>query len=98
MAQIIWTEPAQQSLNCIAEFIELENPAAARALVQRVNARVKQLERFPKSGSRIPEAPDSSARQLTIRPCRLFYRIKEQNVIVLYVMRGERLFRPAFLQ
>jgi len=98
MAQVVWTEPAQQSLNCIAEFIALENAPAAKALVQKVSDRVKQLARFPNSGSRIPEARDNSARQLIIRPCRIFYRIKGGYVFVIYVMRSEMLFRPQFLR
>jgi plasmid stabilization system protein ParE len=98
MAQVIWTEPAQQSLNCIAEFIELENPAAASGLVKRVSSRVKQLERFPKSGSKIPESSRNSARQLIVKPCRIFYRVRNNSVLILYVMRSEMLFRSSFLR
>jgi len=36
MAQIIWTEPALQDLNNIAEYIALDKVSAAKRLVQKV--------------------------------------------------------------
>lgn len=97
MAQIIWTEPARMALDSIADYIALENSDAARRFVQKVSASVKQLVRFPRSGSRIPEAPRKGVRQLVIKPCRVFYRIKGTDIVILYVMRSERLFRREFL-
>jgi plasmid stabilization system protein ParE len=44
MAQIVWTEPALNDLDAIADYIALENPAAAAELVRRVFAHVEQLE------------------------------------------------------
>jgi toxin ParE1/3/4 len=98
MAQIIWTEPARMALDSIADYIALENQDAARFFVQRVSSSVKQLVHFPRSGSRIPEAPRKGLRQLVIKPCRVFYRIKGNDIIILCVMRTERLFRKEFLQ
>lgn len=36
MAEVVWTEPALSDLNAIADYIALETPRAAAALVQRV--------------------------------------------------------------
>ena len=36
MAQIIWTEPALDDLNHIAEYIAVSHPFAARQLVEKV--------------------------------------------------------------
>ena len=36
MAEIIWTEPALSDLEAIADYIALDKPSAAAALVQRV--------------------------------------------------------------
>ena len=55
MAKIVWTEPAVSDLDAIADYIALDNPAAARQLVQRVFEHVEQLERYPESGSIPPE-------------------------------------------
>jgi plasmid stabilization system protein ParE len=93
-AAITWTEPALADLDAIADFIALENPAAAAALVQRVFARVEQLAAFPDRGSTPPELPGSRYRQLVEPPCRLFYRHDGEHVFLLHVMRTERLLRP----
>ena len=45
MARIIWTEPALQDLDEIADYISLDKPNAARRLVQRVFERVGQVSR-----------------------------------------------------
>jgi plasmid stabilization system protein ParE len=43
MAEITCTEPALNELDEIADYIALENPQAARKLVQRVFEHVRQL-------------------------------------------------------
>lgn len=55
MARIIWTEPALSDLDTIADYIALDNPQAARLLVQRVFKHVEQLADHPKSGPKPPE-------------------------------------------
>ena len=93
MAQIIWTEPALNDLDAIADYIALDNPAAARELVKRVFRRVEQLRAHPDSGSKPPELRGWRYRQLIEPPCRIFYRHDDNQVIILYVMRGERQLR-----
>ncbi len=97
MAEIIWTEPALQQLDAIAEYIALDNPAAARDLVKEVFDKTERLESFPKSGRILQELPDSVYREVVVPPCRIFYREDEQRVLVLYVMREERQLRAFML-
>ena len=93
MAQIVWTEPALNDLDAIADYIALENPAAAAELVRRVFAHVEQLEAHPESGSKPAELGRSRYRQIVEPPCRAFYRFDGERVFVLHVMRAERLLR-----
>ncbi|MGI2139507.1 type II toxin-antitoxin system RelE/ParE family toxin [Pseudidiomarina sp. PP-1MA] len=97
MAEVIWTEPALQELDAIAEYIALDNPAAASDLVKEVFGKAERLENFPKSGRIPPELPDSVYREVVVPPCRIFYREDEQRVLVLYVMREERQLRAFML-
>lgn len=97
MAEVIWTEPALQELDAIAEYIALDNPAAASDLVKAVFDKTERLENFPKSGRIPPELPDSVYRDVVIPPCRIFYREDEQRVFVLFVMREERQLRAFML-
>lgn len=36
MAEVIWAEPALNDLDAIADYITLDNPEAARRLVQKI--------------------------------------------------------------
>ncbi len=93
MARLIWTEPALSDLDAIADYVALDNPAAAARLVAQVFERVEQLEQFPKSGKCPPELPQSPYREVVVSPCRVFYRKEGDVVYLLHVMRAERLLR-----
>ncbi|MBP76082.1 MAG: plasmid stabilization protein [Pseudomonadales bacterium] len=97
MAEVIWTEPAVQDLDSIAEYIALDNPAAARELVQEVFDKIERLGIFPQSGRVPPELPNSVYREVVVSPCRIFYREDEKRVLVLCVMREERQLRAFML-
>ncbi|NOT53854.1 MAG: type II toxin-antitoxin system RelE/ParE family toxin [Deltaproteobacteria bacterium] len=97
MAGLIWTEPALSDLDAIADYIALENPEAARGMVQRVFQHVEQLATYPESGARPRELRGSRYRQVVEPPCRIFYRHDGQRVFVLYVMRGEMRLRASLL-
>ena len=95
MVEIVWTEPALADLEAIADYIALENPAAAAALVRRVYEHVSQLATHPASGPRLPEmGPRNRYRHLVEPPCRVLYRHDRQRVYVVHVMRTSRLLRP----
>ena len=97
MAEIVWTEPALSDLDTIADYIALDDPAAARDLIRRVFRHVEQLARHPKSGSKPPEIRGWRYRQVVEPPCRIFYRHGGARVYILYVMRGEQRLRPRVL-
>ncbi len=93
MARIIWTEPALHDLDEIADYISLDKPVAATRFVQQVFERIEQLATHPKSGSVPAELKGTQYRQLVIPPVRIFYRAQNEAVYIVYIMRGERLFR-----
>lgn len=98
MAEIVWTEPALADLDAIADYIALENPAAAAELVKRIFGHVGQLADHPDSGSRPSELKRSRYRQIVESPCRVFYRHDGHKVFILHVMRAERLLRKGRLK
>ena len=98
MAQLIWTEPALSDLHEIAEYIALENPAAARELTQLVFSAVERLEQHPASGKIPAELEGSRYREVVSGPCRIFYRRSREQILILYVMRGERELRNFLLK
>ena len=93
MAEVIWTEPALSQLDAIADFIALDKPEAARAVVQSVIAATDHLGRFTRLGRPIPEFPHPSYRQVWIKPCWIYYRSTDKKVYILHVRRAEKLLR-----
>lgn len=99
MAEVVWTEPALADLDAIADFIALDKPSAARALVAKVFHHVGQLALFPRSGSRPRELRGSRHRQLVEPPCRIFYRVDDDDrVVILHVLRSEQRLRRTNLR
>jgi len=97
MAKVIWTEPALQDLNDIAEYIALDKVSAAKKVVQKIFSSTENLELFPFSGGKPPELGKSRYLELIVNPCRVFYRVEEDKVFILYVMRSERELRKYLL-
>lgn len=95
---ILWTEPALAELDEIADYIALDDPQAAQSLVQRVFDHVAQLANHPNSGSKPPELKGWSYRQIVEPPCRVFYRVDQGKVVILYVMRSERQLKASRLK
>ncbi len=99
MAKIIWSDSALSDLNDIAEYIALDKESAAKKLVRNLFSSIERLEQFPESGRVPAELIDSKYREIIVGPCRVFYRIENDNdVYVVYVMRGERALRRYMLE
>lgn len=84
MAEIVWSEPALADLDAIADFIALDNPAAAADLVRNVFGHIEQLRDHPESGSRPPELKGWRYRQVVEPPCRVFYRHEAGTVFIVH--------------
>jgi len=98
MAEVIWTSPALDDLNDVAEYIALSNLIAAKKLVQKVFYKVSRLEDHPESGKRPTELSNLHYREVIVNPCRIFYKVESDKVYILHVMRQERDLRRFLLQ
>nr|WP_232478333.1 type II toxin-antitoxin system RelE/ParE family toxin [Xanthomonas citri] len=85
--------PALADLDAIADYTAIDNAPAAAALVKRVFAHVEQLIEHPDSGSRPQELKRSRYRQIVEPPCRVFYRVDGQRIVLVHVMRSARALR-----
>ena len=97
MAEVVWTSPALDQLEEIAEYIALDKPEAASRLVKEIFSAVDSLEQFPDSGHLPSELPNSIYRELYVKPCRIFCRREGSTVFIVYVMREERQLRQFIL-
>ncbi|CAM3788081.1 MULTISPECIES: type II toxin-antitoxin system RelE/ParE family toxin [Pseudoalteromonas] len=97
MAEIVWTNPALEDLNDIAEYIALSNLQSAKKLVVEIFEKIERLESFPESGKKPIELASLNYREIVVNPCRIFYKIDNDKVIILHVMRQERELRKFLL-
>lgn len=97
MAEIIWTEPALNDVDKIAEYIAVSNLVAAKKLVKEVFARVDMPEEYPKSGKSVSELPSLNYRELYVKPCRIFCKFEDSKAFILHVMRHEQDLRRFLL-
>jgi len=98
MAEIVWTEPALEDLDEIAEYIALDKLNAAQGLVRAAFKRIDILGQSPSSGRKVPELSPSKYKEVIVGPCRVFYRCTKGSVYILHVMRVERELRKYLLQ
>lgn len=95
---ILFTDRALREMREILGFIAQDSLDAASTLAGQIMKSLDSKSRFPKSGRRIPEAPEHSARELVLPPCRIFYIFDSQSLHVLSMMRSEREFRVSQLE
>ncbi|MDO5056446.1 MAG: type II toxin-antitoxin system RelE/ParE family toxin [Lautropia sp.] len=93
---VIWTQNAKSHLRDIAAYISADSPQNAEKMVERLLDSVALLGRFPwlhRVSQRITKVPD--AREISIPPYLVVYRVSEQAIMVLAVVHGRQKFpRP----
>ena len=97
MAEVVWTEPALDDLDDIAEYIAISNLAAAKKLVINVFEKVDRLELFPESRRIVEEVKELGYREVLVNPCRVLYKIEDDTAFILHVLRQERDLRKYIL-
>ena len=89
MPQVRHTTRARRDLIDIWLEVAAVNPAAARNLYNRLEARVEILKRFPEAGPAKPEIA-ADARVLVEPPHLILYRIIQGGVQIVRVVHGAR--------
>jgi plasmid stabilization system protein ParE len=84
---------AARDLQALVEFIAHDNPQAAAKVLNRIEARIAELEHLPARGRVVPELAAfgiQTYRELVASPWRIIYRIADHTVYVLAVVDGRR--------
>jgi addiction module RelE/StbE family toxin len=87
--KVRWTDRALQHLRSAHDYVELENPAAAAQMMDRIVSAVEMLVRFPGMG-RMGRAEGSRELVVTGTPFVVAYRVKRDQLQVLAVLHGAR--------
>ena len=90
MAEVIWTEPALDSLKSIFEYIAGDSFVYAERVVNHVLAAPKKLSEFPFCGRMVPEFQDKNIRELIYGSYRIIYQIRQNICYVVAVIHGSR--------
>lgn len=96
--RILWTERAKAHLRDILDIIAFDNQDAARNLARKVFQSVDRLAEFPLSGRVVPELEGSPFRERVVPPCRVIYLIRDDTLVILVVIRAERMLVPDLLE
>ena len=86
--EVVWTKIANADLTAIIQYILPDNPAAAKASLQRIKVKVSNLNSLPERGRIVPELRQQGIlqyRELIVPPWRIIYRISDNFVYVLAV-------------
>lgn len=87
--RVVWTRGGVRSLQAIRDYIDGDNPIAARTVAQRIRQSVRQLEIFPQAGR---PALRSGTREIVIAglPYVVVYRLTGAEVQVIRVFHTKQ--------
>lgn len=91
---VLLTPDAQQDLQDIYDYVaEDDATMKADALLDKLEAGVTSLERFPERGTVIKELRDNGIteyRKIYFKPYRIIYRVLAAQVMVYLIVDGRR--------
>jgi toxin ParE1/3/4 len=91
VTRIRWTTDAANQLEAVVQYIQKENPEAARKTAEAILDRIANLEVFPRLG-RLSEDV-AGTRELHCPPYVVVYRLKDDVAEVLYIWHGAQDWR-----
>jgi plasmid stabilization system protein ParE len=90
--RLIWSPLADAQVDDAVAYIAADEPAAARAWLERLLERVRSLADYPDSGRMVPELRREDVRELIVPPYRVIYRRTADAVEIAALRHGARHF------
>ena len=90
MTRIRWTTEAADQFEAAVQYVQQDNPAAARNVAKAVLGRIEQLESFPSLGR---PGEVKGTRELVSPPYVVVYRSTEEIVEILHIWHGAQDWR-----
>ena len=91
---IRWALPAEQSADAILSYIADENAQAAQLLYSKLMEAIEHASVYPEIARFIPELGTNYRELVSVRPFRVIYRIVEDELWIIAMMRMEQDFAP----
>ena len=92
--RVTWSPEAPDDVEAIAEYIERDSPIYARAVVHKILATTRKLQRFPRAGRSVSEFGDNAIREVLVYSYRVVYCVRDHAVLVAAVIHGKRELAP----
>jgi addiction module RelE/StbE family toxin len=87
---LVWSPLALERVVEIGEYIAEDYPETAADVVDRIFSSVRRLERYPKSGRRVPESERTDLREVIHGNYRVIYRVDPDRLVVLTVRHARQ--------
>jgi len=88
--KIEWTEPAENDLGEIYDYIARDVPYYAEQFIDRIIEATGKLTDHPKIGRRVPEANRDDVRELIFQNYRIIYLTRSDSIYIVTVIHGSR--------
>lgn len=79
-------------MEAIHDYIAADNPVAAARWIEKLLVRAEKASLLPYASRVVPEFGREDLREVGVRTYRIVYRIRENEVQVITVFEGHRLF------
>ena len=89
---IVWSLRAKRDLIEIGDYIGDDNPLAARKTVARLIAAAERAAGMPFSGRIVPEYRRKDLREMICGSYRVVYAAKDNEIEIVTIFEGHRLF------
>jgi toxin ParE1/3/4 len=90
--KIRWSLRAASNFEDICSYIAGDSEYYATIFAKKINAIVKAIPQFPKSGRIVPEYVDENLREKIYENCRIVYRLKGGLVEIAAICHGAKPF------
>lgn len=88
--KVVYTVEALADLDGILRYIANHYPAISEAFENRLHAVVARISRWPESAQEVAERPGVRMAPLIRYPYKIFYRISNETVEILYIHHAAR--------
>jgi len=87
----MWSPEAVEDIESIADYIARDSEGYASAVVTKIVEVARSVKDFPFIGRMVPEFEQKEIRERFIYSYRVIYKIKEQEILIVAVIHGNRL-------
>lgn len=88
--RVVFTDTALEDIEAISAYVTARYPHISLSVGRRLRVVLARIGTLPESAQRVVERPDVRVAPLVRYPYKIFYRIKQDVVEVLYIHHSSR--------